>query len=238
MIRGATSIKQLILPFFQSTQLNFENFYIGDNNLELVKSLQEWLSSDSPKVFYLWGDSGTGKTHLLNASLNCCLGPAIYLPLREFVAIEPRVFDNLENIDTVAVDDIDTISGDSQLETKLFDLFNKVILSEGKLIVAGRQHPNKQRFKLNDLVSRLCSGLLYKVSLLSDEERKKALNFLLLNRGMTIESKYIEYIMRHYKRDMKNLILIIDKIDKVSLSERRPVSLNLIKQITTDLKIY
>ena len=75
-------------------------------------------------MFYLWGDSGTGKTHLLNASLNCCLGPAIYLPLREFVEIEPRVFDNLENIDTVAVDDIDTISGDSQLETKLFDLFN------------------------------------------------------------------------------------------------------------------
>ena len=189
-------------------------------------------------MFYLWGDSGTGKTHLLNASLNCCLGPAIYLPLREFVAIEPRVFDNLENIDTVAVDDIDTISGDSQLEIKLFDLFNKVILSKGKLIVSGRQHPNKQRFKLNDLVSRLCSGLLYKVSLLSDAERKKALNFLLLNRGMTIDSKCIEYIMRHYKRDMKNLILIIDKLDKVSLSEGRPVSLNLIKQVTTDLKIY
>ena len=189
-------------------------------------------------MFYLWGDSGTGKTHLLNASLNCCLGPGIYLPLREFVEIEPRVFDNLENIDTVAVDDIDTISGDSQLETKLFDLFNKVILSEGKLIVAGRQHPNKQRFKLNDLVSRLCSGLLYKVSFLADEERKKALNFLLLNRGMSIESKYVDYIMRHYKRDMKNLILIIDKLDKVSLSEGRPVSLDLIKQVTTDLKIY
>ena len=44
--------------------------------------------------------------------------------------------------------------------------------------------------------------------------------------------------MRHYKRDMKNLILIIDKLDKVSLSEGRPVSLNLIKQVTTDLKIY
>ena len=89
-------------------------------------------------MFYLWGDSGTGKSHLLNASLNCCLGPAIYLPLGEFVEIEPRVFDNLENIDTVAVDDIDTISGDSEFETKLFDSFNKVILSDGKLIVAGR----------------------------------------------------------------------------------------------------
>ena len=41
LIRGATSIKQLILPFFQSTQLNFENFYIGNDNLELVKSLQK-----------------------------------------------------------------------------------------------------------------------------------------------------------------------------------------------------
>ena len=187
-------------------------------------------------MFYLWGDSGTGKTHLLNASLNCCSGPAIYLPLREFVEIEPRVFDNLENIDTVAVDDIDTISGDSQLETKLFDLFNKVILSERKLIVAGRQHPNKQSFILNDVVSRLCCGLLYKVSFLL--MKKKALNLLLLNRGISIESKYIEYIMRHYKRDMKNLTLIIDKLDKVSLSEGRPVSLNLIKQVTTDLKVY
>ena len=50
--------------------------------------------------------------------------------------------------------------------------------------------------------------------------------------------KYIEYIMRHYKRDMKNLILIIDKLDKVSLSEGKPVSLNLIKRVTTDLKIF
>ena len=40
--------------------------------------------------------------------------------------------------------------------------------------------------------------------------------------------------MRHYKRDMKNLILIIDKLDKVSLSEGRPVSLD--QAITTDLK--
>ena len=200
--------------------------------------MQEWLSSDFPKVFYLWGDSGTGKTHLLNALLNRCGGPAIYLPLKEFVKIEPRVFDNLENVDTVAVDDIDTISGDNKLETKLFDLLNKVILSEGKLIFAGRQHPNKQCFKLNDLVSRLCSGLLYKVNFLADEERKKALTFLSLKRGMRIESKYIEYIMRHYKRDMKNLILIIDKLDKVSLSEGRPVSLKLIKQVASDLKIY
>ena len=233
-----TSIKQLVLPFFQSTQLNFENFYIGENNLELVESLQEWLGSDFPKVFYLWGDSGTGKTHLLNASLNSCLGPAIYLPLKEFEEIEPRVFDNLEKIDTVAVDDIDAIAGDNKLEAKLFDLLNKVILSEGKLIVTGRQHPNKQCFKLNDLVSRLCSGLLYKVSLLADEERKKALTLLSVKRGMSIEPKYIDYIMRHYQRDMKNLMLIIDKLDKVSLSEGKPVSLNLIKQVATDLKTY
>tara|TARA_Y200000002_G_scaffold285603_1_gene239649 strand:+ start:99 stop:779 length:681 start_codon:yes stop_codon:yes gene_type:complete len=226
------------LPFFQSTEFNFENFYIGNSNHELVESLLEWLNCEFPKVFYFWGDVATGKTHLLNAALNQCSDSAIYLPLKEFSKIEPRVFDNLERINIVALDDIDTISGDHELETKFFNLLNKVILSEGKVIITGRNHPNKQGFELNDLVSRLCSGLLYKVSLLADEERKKALAFLASKRGIKIEPRHMDYIMKHFKRDMTNLSLLIDKLDRASLSEGKPVSLNLIKKVTTDSNIY
>ncbi len=185
-------------------------------------------------MFYLWGDVATGKTHLLNAALNQCSGAAIYLPLKEFAKIEPRVFDNLERINIVALDDIDTISGDHELEIKFFNLLNKVILSDGKLIITGRKHPNKQGFKLKDLVSRLCSGLLYRVSPLADETRKKALAFLAAKRGIKIKTNHVNYIMKHCKRDMTNLSLLIDKLDKVSLSEGKPISLNLIKKVTID----
>ena len=226
------------MPFFKSTQFNFESFYIGNDNLELIESLLEWLNCEFPKVFYLWGDEATGKTHLLNATLSKCSGSAIYLPLKEFQEIESRVFDNLEKINIVALDDIDTISGDYELEAKLFNLLNKVILSDGKLIITGRKHPNKQGFKLKDLVSRLCSGLLYKVSLLADEERKKALAFLALNKGIRIEPKHMDYIMKHFKRDMANLSLLIDKLDKASLSEGKPISLNLIKKVAIDSNNY
>ena len=226
------------MPFFKSTKFNFENFYIGNSNLELIESLLEWLNCEFPKVFYLWGDVATGKTHLLNATLSKCPGSAIYLPLKEFPEIESRVFDNLERINIVALDDIDIISGDYELEAKLFNLLNKVILSDGKLIITGRKHPNKQGFELKDLVSRLCSGLLYKVSLLADEEREKALAFLALHKGIKIEPKHMDYIMKHFKRDMANLSKLIDKLDKASLSEGKPITLNLIKKVALDTNIY
>ena len=36
-----------------------------------------------PKIFYFWGDAGSGRTHLLNAALNHCSGSGMYLPLKE-----------------------------------------------------------------------------------------------------------------------------------------------------------
>lgn len=191
--------------------------------------------AQKPKVFNLWGGKSSGKTHLLNATLNRCSSPAIYLPLKEMKNFGQRLFDNLDRVEIIALDDIDVISGDKEFETSLFYLLNKVILSKRKIIVTSQKHPSRQGFELSDLVSRLCSGLLYKVYYLANEEMRGAIKFLFSSRGMNISSGQLDYIFKYYPRDMENLIILLDKLDEVSLSKGKPISIPMIKKILLEL---
>ena len=193
-----------------------------------------WLTTKYPKVFYFWGDVGSGRTHLLNAALNRCPGSGIYIPLKEMQEIGQNVFDNLEIIDVVAIDHIDIISGNIDLETSVFHFIDKVILSQSKVIISGRKHPGSQGFNLSDLASRLCSGLLYKVNALDDDEKKKAIIFLSSIKGMNIKVNHLDYIFKYFKRDMKNLIGLLEQLDQVSMSEGKPVTLAMIKRISLE----
>ena len=70
-------MSQLLLDISPDNQPTLDNFVAG-RNLELLSALRHALFGDngagsSERSFYLWGETGSGKSHLLQACVHAAL---------------------------------------------------------------------------------------------------------------------------------------------------------------------
>ena len=95
--------QQLTLGIRLRDDATFDNYFLSENK-QVVHELQ---IQNEPYVF-LFGEHGTGKSHLLQAACHE-VGqeglPVVYLPLAE-EGLMPAMLDGLENMSLIALDDI------------------------------------------------------------------------------------------------------------------------------------
>ena len=200
-------MKQLLLDIQPPAQPTLENFIPG-RNAEALHSLRLALSGDADTRFiYLWGETGSGKTHLLDA----CRGAAK---------------DNSREI--VCVDDVHLLLPDEQI--RLFDTYNHLKESGGTLITAGIAAPSQMNLR-DDLATRLAWGLTYQLHPLTDEEKTLALKNHAQARGMKLPDEVLDYCLRYLRRDMPTLIATIDALDEWSMSQKKPVTVPLLRKL-------
>ena len=194
-------MEQLLLNIKLPIQKTFENFVIGDNK-ECFDSLINFILPNNDIFFiYIWGEKGCGKSHLAEA---------------------------IKHKNITIIEDIDQASQSKQIE--IFNLYNAHKAEHKKLLVTGNNNPNKMMLR-DDLASRLSWGLVYKLNLLSDIEKKQALNLYSKDRGLNLKIEIIEYLLRYYKRDLHSLIATLDALDRWSLKTKRPITIPLLKEM-------
>ena len=194
-------MEQLLLNIKLPIQKTFENFIVG-NNKECFDVLQDFILPDNDIFFiYIWGESGSGKSHLAEA---------------------------VQNKNITIIEDIDQADQSKQID--IFNLYNEHKAAHKKLLVTGNNNPNKMMLR-DDLASRLSWGLVYKLNLLSDIEKKLALNRYSKDRGLNLKVEIIEYLLRYYKRDLHSLIATLDALDRWSLKTKRPITIPLLKEM-------
>lgn len=211
-------MKQLLLDITPSWWPTFDNFVVGGNQ-ELLFSLHQALSGEGPeRCIYLWGQAGSGKSHLLQASVYAVQHQgAVYA---EGYVPQPA--------DMVAVDDVDTLDDAAQIE--LFNLYNRMRESGGMLLVSGQVSPQHLELRA-DLRTRLGWGLVYQVQGLSDEEKSQALIQHAQGRGFTLAGELAQYLLRHGRRDLPSLLQVLDALDEHSLRLHRAPSIPLLREI-------
>ena len=120
----------------------FANYYPGGNG-DVVRMLRDSLATEG-EFIYLWGGSGSGKTHLLQAVCHLASArtqPLAYFPLREIVSLSPDVLEGVEQLPLVILDDIDAVAGRVEWERSVFHLYNRIRDRGGRLIMAGSHSP-------------------------------------------------------------------------------------------------
>lgn len=193
---------QLILNISPPEKKTFDNYVFG-KNAEIVATLKDFDSKNCGfQIIYLWGVEGSGKSHLLNALKN---------PLIEKI-------EDLQDIDT-------------QEHTKLFNLINEIKSNDKKIIITGNQSPDEIKNMREDLLSRLKWGLVLHIKPLSDEDKFKVITNQSQERGFYIEEKVIQYCLRHLRRDLHTLINTLHALDEWSLKTKRPITINLLKEL-------
>ncbi|MDR3391541.1 MAG: DnaA regulatory inactivator Hda [Sulfuriferula sp.] len=218
-------MQQLVLDIVPTPPPRFDNF-IPAANAELVQAVNAIATQQNPEPqLYLWGDSGSGKTHLLQASVHLALSRnnnAVYVDASELAAIDPSAFE------FIAIDNVERLGAADQI--KLFNLINHMREGHGRLIAAGLIAPMQLPLR-SDLTTRLGWGLVYQIHPLSDADKLSVLSRHAQARGFELHAGVADYLMRHWRRDLPSLIAALDSLDHYSLQTRRPITVPLLKEV-------
>lgn len=207
-------MSQLLLDIAPDWQPTLDNFVPG-RNAELLSALQQALAGTGERCVYLWGENGSGKSHLLRACIHAAGG--VYA--RGEVP---------SPISVVALDDVGQL--DDMAQIRLFDLYNQMRESGGMLLVSGQVSPMHLSLR-DDLRTRLGWGLVYQLHGLSDEEKAQALARHADARGFSLPSEVTQYLLRHGRRDLPSLVATLDELDAHSLRLHRSPSVPLLKEV-------
>ncbi|WP_394754173.1 DnaA regulatory inactivator Hda [Crenothrix sp.] len=225
--------EQLPLHFEFRANQTFNDFFVGGNQ-EIVNHLQRCIAGSGEQQIFLWGQSGQGKSHLLQA---CCHEAqqrglsSFYYDLSPANLTDIDVFNGIEGCDLVSFDNIEHIAGHADWELAFFNFFNQQRDLGHKLILSASCSPSLIDVQLNDLKTRLNWGLALKLQSLSDQDRINALIFKADKMGIDISPAAGHFLLAHYHRDLESLWELLDTLDRASLIAKRKLTRPFLKQI-------
>ena len=168
---------------------------------DAAHGLNNMVCSTNLFFIYIWGEDGSGKSHLATA---------------------------LKNHKINVIEDVEKINETQQI--KLFNLFNESKKTNTKLVVTGSNSPNNMSLR-DDLASRLNWQLVYQLKPLTDNEKKIALIKYAEGIGASLDDKVVAYCMANLNRELSYLIATIDALGDWSLKTKRPITIPLLKQL-------
>ncbi len=228
-----TCSPQLPLGIELRSDASYEN-YIWEENAELRHCLSKLEQNSEECCVYLWGEACSGKTHLLQAITQRSGAQnklATYIPLKQCDDLDPSVFDGLEWLDVVLLDDLDAISGHREWEEALFHLYNRIKSTQKLLFISAVDRPAQVDLLLPDLVSRFNAGLLMRINPLTDAGKSKVLAMLASRKGMVLTIEVANFLINRYPRDMASLSALLDVLDRASLIAQRKLTIPFVKEV-------
>lgn len=223
-------MKQLVLDIRPDAPPTLENFVAGANaELVAMLSLQASLTTAGQlpaRHLYVWGAPGSGRSHLLRATVAMAREhgrPTHLLAAEEIDDGLPETADAL-----VAIDDVDQLSADAQIG--LFNAFNRSRGNGQSLLLTGPVAPLGLRLR-EDLRTRIGQCLIYEVQPLDDDSRATILATLAERRGLRLADEVVDFLLRHGRRELSSLLAVLDALDAASLERKRPITLPLLREM-------
>lgn len=224
--------RQLPLGVRLSIETRLEDFVAGANQ-EALQAVIEHAEGRSGGPLYLHGPSACGKTHLLQG-LSRRAGErdrrSAYLPLGEAGLDQPGILEGWEGLDAVCLDQLERVAGDEAWERALMGLYEGLRESGGSLVVGAGVGPRGLDLRLPDLASRLAAGPVYQLAPLDDAGLATALRRRLGQRGLELPDDSARWLLRRARRDMHSLVALADRLDRLSLSAQRRLTVPFLRE--------
>jgi DnaA family protein len=195
-------MQQLVLDIGRAPEPEFAN-YIAGPNAEALARVQDLAAGRLREALvYLWGEPGSGRTHLLRAAR------------RASAAL-------------VAADDVDTL--DDAGQQRLFSAINAARAGGPPVLAAGPRPPAQLSLR-EDLRTRLAWGLVYQLRPPGDEEKAFYLRGEAARRSLRLSDDVVAYLLTRLPRDLSSLNAVLEALDRYSLATKRPVTLPLVRK--------
>jgi DnaA family protein len=195
-------MQQLVLDIGRAPEPEFANYIAGPNAEALARVRALAAGELGEAVVYLWGERGSGRTHLLRAAQRA--SPAL-----------------------VVADDVETL--DDAAQQRLFGAINAARAGGPPVLAAGAKPPAQLGLR-EDLRTRLAWGLVYQLKPPGDDEKAFYLRGEAARRSLRLSDEVVAYLLNRLPRDLASLNAVLEALDRYSLQTKRPVTLPLVRR--------
>ncbi len=210
-----------------------DNFVVGSNNDLAVSVARNIIENPGTNYnpFFLYGGSGLGKTHLVQAIGNELLRkhPDLkvrYLPVSSFYSDfvnsirsgKGKEFsEKFKKLDVLIIDDFQMIVNKDSSQEEFFNIFNELYQLDKQIIVTSDRLPEQIKTVDPRLASRLSQSGAFDIQMPRFEDKCAILKTKAEFIGVEIEDEAIEYIaenvitnIRELEKNFKTLIALAE----------------------------
>lgn len=222
-------MKQLALDIGLASTPTLGSFFAGPNEA-VLNHLRLWTTSAhrSPVPTYLWGEQGSGKTHLLHAVHRALNARGVQVGWLDAHTMHPPEFN--EDWRAVLMDDVHLYN--TLQQHVAFNWFVNALTprtgSPRWVLAAGALPPADLKLR-DDLRSRLGWGHVHALQLLGEAERRAVLRQEADARGLFLGDEVMSYILNRFSRDLGSLMQLLDHLDHYALQTQRALTIPLVR---------
>jgi DnaA-homolog protein len=220
-------MQQFTLDVAVDISPSLDNF-LQVGNEAAHQHLRLWLDAKqrSPVPIYLWGESGTGKTHLLRALERGLTNRGEPFGRMSADVQDAPSFNPAWRV--VLMDDVHRYN--SLQQHAAFNWFVNSATVGCSVVAMGDAAPATLLLR-DDLRSRLGWGDIFALQALSDKAQRDVLKQSAHARGLTLSDEVLDYMSTRFSRDLGNLMQWLDKLDQYALQTKRAITVPLLKQM-------
>lgn len=231
----------------------FENFVVGDsNNMAYVTcaAVADLPGQNHLNPLFLYGESGVGKTHLIQSIAHYILKhnsklKVIYVPAEVFVsdivsAIQKRetneVKEEYRSADVLIIDDIQVIIGKESTQAEFFNTFNALHSAGKQIVLSSDKPPSEMKTLEARLRSRFEWGIPIDIHVPDYETRMAILKKKAEKNNLSdISEEVLTYIAENIVSNVRELESALNKIRVYQQLGQKEVTLSLAQKILRDL---
>ncbi len=236
---------------FLNPNYTFQNFVVGECN-QFAHAAAKAIAQSPARAYnplFIYGSTGLGKTHLMQAIGNYCAQKNKYKVL--YVSVETFYTDLVNSLknqklldfrarykkaDILLLDDLQYLAGKKTTQDELFHLFNNLYELKKQIVLASDQLPKDIDGLQERLRSRFEGGLLADIQPPSLE-----MKVAILKKKAEIDSTYLPedvalFIARQVRSNIRDLEGIFLRVKAFSSFTNQPISLELCQKALADLQ--
>ena len=230
-----------------NTEYRFENFIEGECN-KLPRSVGQSIAENPKQTtfnpLFIYGSSGVGKTHLVNA-----IGTRIkeLHPEKRVLYVGAHLFkiqftDSIRNntvndfihfyqtIDVLIIDDIQELTGNEKTQMAFFHIFNHLKMNGKQIILTSDQLPTTMQGMAERLLTRFKWGLMAELGRPNQELCKKILINKIHHDGLEIPEDVIDYIALNVNGNVRDLEGVVNSLMAYTVVYNRDIDLEMAEQ--------
>lgn len=239
----STSSNDFKINSYQESHLRanftFKNFFYSYENKQIIKACKmiiDNISKPDFNPFFLYGQSGIGKTHLINAigneifKLNKNLN-VYYTTATDFLEEYTNLFkggltnvdatdsfkEKYYKLDVLFFDDIQILEGKESTLIEFFSIFEKLRTNDKMIIITSDKKPEDIHFE-ERLITRFTSGLSLEIEAPNSDTKRQIFNYYADQKSLEIEESAVNIFIEN-SNNIRALLGYLNTITLYSIND-------------------